>query len=920
MEDYSGPNLWDALPEECKSMILSRLSNREAARIARVSKEFDGVVKNIRDSVQLLVLPPDLSPAALEGFVASHRNLKSLSFKRCSAKVKRFLPILEAAAGGKLDSKWYHRRSLESVDFKSCAFLTDVDVNALCVLHSRLEDVNLANCSGISDVALTVLSRYQQSRPDFGEPSPVGSATPSEKLLEDTEESPMPVIQGPEIIKEDPDSFWPELPSLSAQSKVLSNVGVEDVTWGPLLTHSTQSVGLPHTLSEGSDRTSSDKGKGLNTTNPSPPSRSYAQAALKAVDSSPLMVLTNTYRSNVDASSPLAVSADTKSFVDTTGERVALPHIDWTSVQIPSKTSDSSTSSSNDSHLKFPRTPTPAEALVAEEPNQGKLTLFSTRKKKGNKGKLAEARRSSTSLSDRMDTLRLDPATKADLLQRDDMRLPSSRRLDKVVVDDDGKGKKYYSLDFESSGDRRLATRRSLHIPDSHASTSEAEYHKLVEDFKASKVVRVGGAKQVTDQRLEIPSHKSAKDRVEAFRTTHSDVGLFMISRDNTSDRRSDCSDAEDSFQLNLLRNGKKGIQRSQESIPLPAGLDGLQVGTMMKHDKRKDIAPELLEYQMETPIFFGKGDEEHWKARGLRSVSLAGCSDITDKGVQALLRGPSKDSLVSLDISRCSGVTSAGLRLPPVSALENLTAAQLPNISRLFLQLSSEGSLRHLSLAACPKLEDLSLVAPYLQTLNLSNCKKLIRLQLKCPELLSCNLSLCESLETIARFTCGSLQVVNVYGCRLLRPVGFSTILDSTVSLRELRCGGCDRLERLDIPQASFVRLEAQGCSSLRRLNVQSRLLKSVDACGCKNLTEVYLFSPNLRRMLFSNCALLQSLVIPLDAMKQSVDLAVKSRDRDPNASQEGLEISISGCNVSESVQKNLARLSKQWKTTFAT
>ena len=44
----------------------------------------------------------------------------------------------------------------------------------------------------------------------------------------------------------------------------------------------------------------------------------------------------------------------------------------------------------------------------------------------------------------------------------------------------------------------------------------------------------------------------------------------------------------------------------------------------------------------------------------------------------------------------------------------------------------------------ACLQLDDLHLVAPYLQTLNVSNCKKLIRLQLKCPELLSCNLSLC--------------------------------------------------------------------------------------------------------------------------------------------------------------------------------
>lgn len=99
-----------------------------------------------------------------------------------------------------------------------------------------------------------------------------------------------------------------------------------------------------------------------------------------------------------------------------------------------------------------------------------------------------------------------------------------------------------------------------------------------------------------------------------------------------------------------------------------------------MKHGKHKDIAPELLDYQLDTPIFFGQGydysffnmkytlhilrklsqkylyfdimssnmysdkktlefvsgsDEEHWKARGLRSVSVAGCSDVTDKGVQ---------------------------------------------------------------------------------------------------------------------------------------------------------------------------------------------------------------------------------------------------------------------------------------------
>jgi len=55
-------------------------------------------------------------------------------------------------------------------------------------------------------------------------------------------------------------------------------------------------------------------------------------------------------------------------------------------------------------------------------------------------------------------------------------------------------------------------------------------------------------------------------------------------------------------------RNGKKGSQRLQESTPLPAGLEGLQVGTMLKHGKHRDIAPELLDYQLETPIFFGQG------------------------------------------------------------------------------------------------------------------------------------------------------------------------------------------------------------------------------------------------------------------------------------------------------------------------
>jgi len=304
----------------------------------------------------------------------------------------------------------------------------------------QLEDVNLANCCGISDVALTVLSRYRQSRPVSGDSTPGGST----KLLDETEENPMPVIQGSETVRDDSDNFWPEL-SLHAQSKISSIVAAGDVAWG----HS-HSVGLVHSPPETFYRASVDEFQNSNIKNPTPPSRSYAQVALKAIDSSPHMVPSNSCRSNLDASSPLASSSSTTNFVDTNLEGLALPHIDWTRVQIPSRAVGPSSSSSNDSHLKFLWAPTAGDGLVVEDLKPGKIDF--TRKKKRNKGILVDAKNCRTGLPERMDALHLDSATKRDYLLRDDLRLPSSRRLDKVVMDDDGKGTNYYSLDFESSG------------------------------------------------------------------------------------------------------------------------------------------------------------------------------------------------------------------------------------------------------------------------------------------------------------------------------------------------------------------------------------------------------------------------------------------------------------------------------------
>lgn len=39
--------------------------------------------------------------------------------------------------------------------------------------------------------------------------------------------------------------------------------------------------------------------------------------------------------------------------------------------------------------------------------------------------------------------------------------------------------------------------------------------------------------------------------------------------------------------------------------------------------------------FDVRSVEFVTDSDEEHWKTRGLRSVSVAGCSDVTDKGVQ---------------------------------------------------------------------------------------------------------------------------------------------------------------------------------------------------------------------------------------------------------------------------------------------
>eukprot|EP00897_Mesotaenium_endlicherianum_P009825 jgi/Mesen1/8871/ME000530S08287 len=124
-EEEEHEELWETLPEECKQLILDRLTHRDRARAALVSREFSRAVRALREGIKSLVLPPNMSPASLCSMVAAHTNLERLSFQRCRKVVKSVQPVLAAAAGGEC------RRSLLSVNLDGCALITDAALSAL---------------------------------------------------------------------------------------------------------------------------------------------------------------------------------------------------------------------------------------------------------------------------------------------------------------------------------------------------------------------------------------------------------------------------------------------------------------------------------------------------------------------------------------------------------------------------------------------------------------------------------------------------------------------------------------------------------------------------------------------------------------------------------------------------------------------
>ncbi|CAI7780572.1 unnamed protein product [Closterium sp. NIES-54] len=230
---------------------------------------------------------------------------------------------------------------------------------------------------------------------------------------------------------------------------------------------------------------------------------------------------------------------------------------------------------------------------------------------------------------------------------------------------------------------------------------------------------------------------------------------------------------------------------------------------------------------------------------RGLTSINISDCPLITNRGLQTLLRAPPiAASLVSLDISCCSLISSPGLNLPhSLSALRHLSASHLPLLESLTL-LPLSCPLEEISFSCCPVLQKLTIHSRSLRSLNLAGCRKLSSLSLICPALSSLILSQCSSLETFSPADrCPSLASLNSFLCRSLPAATLTTLLTHAKDLEELNCGGCALLETVRLPPVTHGRLRRvllEGCPVLSSVVVPAASLLLLDCRGCTQLREV--------------------------------------------------------------------------------
>jgi EIN3-binding F-box protein len=249
----------------------------------------------------------------------------------------------------------------------------------------------------------------------------------------------------------------------------------------------------------------------------------------------------------------------------------------------------------------------------------------------------------------------------------------------------------------------------------------------------------------------------------------------------------------------------------------------------------------------------------------GLEELNLSG-TEITTRGVTELLRGSGRaQSLLSLDVSRCSKISGDALVPGPRSMLRVLRASGCPAIHSITLQLANTSScLRELSLANCKSLREVIIsAAPSLVDLNVSGCTQLTTLSLRCPNLIRLLASGCARLHigtfNGSLFECPSLQEVNFFGCRSLESANFESVLPLLVSVEELHLSGCVGLSRIVAVEGQGLRklrkLMVDGCAVLRTIAVSSTELKEVSARACTRLMQVSLIGSVPRRLNLENC-----------------------------------------------------------------
>lgn len=318
------------------------------------------------------------------------------------------------------------------------------------MFFEQLEDVNLANCQGISDVALTVLSRYQQSRPTPDDCTPDESVTSSTDLPEENDASPLPLYEGPPNLEVVSDQLWPELGSqiVSGSQKKVGTWGVS--SWGPRKSKVSQAMDLSHTelvLSETFEGPSLDAGGNLKSEKQSPLPKSYAQAASKAVTCDITLGL-----AALDVgsdSAPLSANLNIENSMHKNADVAPLPYIDWTNVMIPVETNNpicnagvSPNSSSTNAVGRRSETD-----YLHQDVSTGKNKLNDGSTQLFLKSKMAQR-----TMPNWLEMLQQESAPEQEILRKDVSMPATLRRSSDSFTDADAKGTNYYSLDLETSG------------------------------------------------------------------------------------------------------------------------------------------------------------------------------------------------------------------------------------------------------------------------------------------------------------------------------------------------------------------------------------------------------------------------------------------------------------------------------------